>query len=63
VRNEGPKPMTNNKTCKASVSAGSRHDKARKRLQKSSTVPLRRRYASSPIGLSISGGPKRELTS
>jgi hypothetical protein len=34
-----------------------------KRLEYSSTLLVRRSMASSPIGLSVSGGPKRELTS
>jgi hypothetical protein len=60
VHRGGPKPATKSCTYKGSVSVSSRHSSAMKRLQKSSTEPTHRRCASSPIGLSINGGPKRE---
>jgi hypothetical protein len=43
--------------------AESRQDRDMNCLQSSSTEPSRRSRASSPIGLSVSGGPKRIWTS
>jgi hypothetical protein len=53
----------NSCNCCTSERVMSRHERAMKCLENSSTVPVRYSMANSPMGLSVSGGPNRAFTS
>jgi hypothetical protein len=63
VRRGSPKPVMNNWIYCCSVREVSQQDSVMKRLQNSSTMPEHHIMASSPMGLSVNGGPKHALTS